>query len=177
MGNVSPEDLLLIGKVLRPHGVRGLLRIGSYAESENSFQEAGTIVIRTRKGDIHERALISITPHKNHFLMNIEGVNSLEEAEAYRDASLFIKKDVLNRGGDEYFWRELIGLRVCLESGESIGEVQNIIRTGGHDIYVVKEGDREILIPAVHDVITRIDTERGVMTITNTEGLLDLNEV
>ena len=177
MGNASPEDLLLIGKVLRPHGVRGLLRIGSYAESENTFQEAGTIVIRTREGDIHERALISITPHKNHFLMNIEGVNSLEEAEAYRNASLFVKKDVLNRGGDEYFWHELIGLRVYLNSGEFLGEVQNIFRTGGHDIYVVKEGEREILIPAVHHVIAHNDIEHGVMTITNMEGLLDLNEV
>jgi 16S rRNA processing protein RimM len=177
LGKVSPKDLLLIGKVLRPHGVRGLLRIGSYAESVNSFQKAGTIVIRTGRGDIHEEAIISITPHKNIFLMNLAGVNSLEEAEAYRGASLFIKKDVLNRVGDEFFWHELIGLRVCLDSGEPIGEIRNILKTGGHDVYVVKEGDREILIPAVHDVIARIDTERGVMIIVNTEGLLDLNEV
>lgn len=177
MGSVSPEGLLLIGKVQRPHGVRGLLRIESYAESENSFQETETIVIRTRKGDVHERALISIKPYKNHFLMNIEGVNSLEGAEAYRNASLFVSKDTLNRGGDEYFWHELIGLSVYLDSGEFLGKVQNIFRTGGHDIYAVKDGEREILIPAVHHVIAHIDVELGVMTITNMEGLLDLNEV
>jgi 16S rRNA processing protein RimM len=104
-------------------------------------------------------------------------VNSFEEAEAYRSASLFVKKDVLDRGGDEYFWHELIGLRVYMDSGEFLGEVQNIFRTGGHDIYVVKDGEKEILIPAVHHVIADIDLERGAMTITHMEGLLDLNEV
>ena len=177
MGNVSPEDLLLIGKVLRPHGVKGLLRIESYAESERTFQAAETIVVRDRKGGIHEGTFLSITPHKNQFLMRIAGVNSLEEAEACRNASLFIKRDVLKRDDDEYFWYELIGLRVCLDSGESIGVVQSIFRTGGHDIYVVRDGDREILIPAVHDVIAHIDKENGVMTIINREGLLNLNEV
>jgi len=109
--------------------------------------------------------------------MHILGVNSLEAAEAYRNASVFIKRDAPKREDDEYFWYELIGLRVCLDSGESVGVLENILRTGGHDIYVVKDGDREILIPAVHDVIARVDKARGVMTVTNMEGLLDLNEV
>jgi 16S rRNA processing protein RimM len=110
--------------------------------------------------------------------MKLEGLNTLEEAEEYREASILIKRDSLSREGDgEYFWHELIGLEVYLSGGEYVGTIRHILPTGSNDIYVVQEGKKEVLIPAVHDVVKEVDLINNRMIISEVEGLLDLNEV
>ena len=178
MGKVSPEDLLLIGKVVRPHGLKGLLRIISYAESSDTYLKAGEVFLEGGSGKTVKHGIISITPGKKFFLLHLEGLDSLEKAEAYRGGNIYIEKSGLSRGGDdEYFWYELIGLPVFLETGKRIGTITQIVPGGGHDIYVVQKGDKEILIPAVHGVIKKVDLENEKVVITEMEGLLDLNEV
>jgi 16S rRNA processing protein RimM len=104
-------------------------------------------------------------------------LDSRDQAEAYRGAEILIPKTAVNRDEDEYFWHELIGLRVYVETGRYLGTVQDILPTAANDIYVVREGREEFLIPAIHDVVKAIDLESGKMIISEVEGLLDLNEV
>ena len=179
MNGASSENLLLIGKVIRPHGLNGLLRILSYAGSEETFLKAGTVLLKSDQTGLSEYKVISITAHKNAFLMKVDGISSLEDAEIYRGAEILIRKDTLRRENeDEYFWFELIGLKVCLDSGRFIGTLKEIINTGSNDIYVVKEGDKEILVPALHGVVLKIDLENKRMIIAgNIDGLLDTDEV
>ena len=178
MSKVSPEDLLLLGKVVRPHGIEGALRIKSYAQSEESFLRAGTVFLRSSSGDIREYTVLSARPHKDILLMKLEGLNTLEEAEKYREASILIKRDSLpTKGDEEYFWHELIGLEVYLSEGEYVGTIRHILPTGSSDIYVVQKGKKEVLIPAVHDVVKEIDLIHNRMIISEVEGLLHLNEV
>ena len=178
MGKVSPEDLLLMGKVVRPHGIEGVLRIKSYAQSEESFLNAGTVILRLSSGETRRYAVSSVRPHKNIVLMELEGLNTLEEAEKCRGAAVLIRKDILLGAGDEeYFWHELMGLEVYLSGGEYVGTIKHILPTGSNDIYVVQEGKREVLIPAIHDVVREIDLINNRMIIAEVEGLLDLNEV
>ena len=178
MNKGSPDNLLKIGKVIRPHGLEGLLRIWSYAQSEESFLEAGTILLKSDRGKIHEYKVLSVRSHKNIFLMRLEGLNSLDEAEKFRGAEILIRKDSLDRNGvNEYFWFELIGLKVYLNTGRYMGRLQEIIATGSNDIYVVREGEKEFLIPAIHDVVEEIDLKNKKMIIDEMEGLFELNEV
>jgi 16S rRNA processing protein RimM len=81
------------------------------------------------------------------------------------------------RSDGEYYWYEIIGLPVFLDTGKRIGIIRRIVPGAGHDIYVVQEGVKEILIPAVHEVIREVDLKKGKVIITEMEGLLDLNEV
>ena len=178
MRNVPPENLLLIGEVIRPHGLEGVLRIWSYAQSEKSFLDLGTIFLKSASGEISEYTVLSINPHKNIFLMKLRGLNSIEEAEKYRGAEILIKRDSLkDKAEDEYFWHELIGLRVHLNTGKYLGIVEHILPTGSNEIYVVREGDKEVLIPAIHDVVEEIDLKNRRIIVSEIEGLLDLNEV
>ena len=178
MSKVSPDNLLIIGKVIRPHGMEGLLRIWSYAQSEKSFLNAGTIFLKSVSGKTDEYTVLSVRPHKKVFLMKLKELISLDEAEKYRGASIFIRKDSLSHENDgEFFWYELIGLRVYLNSGKYIGTIRSILPTKGNDIYVVQEGKTEVLIPAIHDVVEEIDLVNKKMIISEMEGLLDLNEV
>ena len=178
MNPISPDNLLLIGKVIRPHGLEGLLRIRSYAQSEESFLKAGTIFLKSDLGETHEHQVVSIKPHKHIFLMRLKGLSSLEEAERLRGSEILIRKDSLMRENDEeFFFYELIGLCVYLDRGKYIGTIEDIIPTGGNDIYVVREGEREVLIPAIHEVVEEIDLENKKMVVSEMEGLLDLNAV
>lgn len=167
-----------MGKVVRPHGIEGALRIKSYAQSEESFLNAGTVFLRSSSGETREYAVASVRPHKNMLLIKLEGLNTLEEAEIYRGATILIKRDSLPREGDgEYFWHELIGLEVYLSGGDYVGILKHILPTGSNDIYVVQEGRSEVLIPAIHEVVKEIDLINNRMIISEVEGLLDLNEV
>jgi len=180
LNNIKPAssaDLFLVGKVARPHGLKGMLRVKSFAESEAAFLEAETVLFKTVSGEISEHRVTSVTPHKNILLMTLEEINTLEEAEAYRGAEILIPKGALKREAGAFFWHELLGLEVLLETGESLGTVSQILTTGSNDIYVVKKGKNEVYIPAIHEVVKEIDLEKGTIIISPMEGLLDLNAV
>jgi len=169
---------MLIGKIIRPHGLDGSLRVLSYAESEKTFLDAGTVIIRPENGDTNEHRVISFRPHHRIFLLTLEGVDTPEGAEAYRNAAIFIRKGSIRRKEEaSFFWYELIGLSVFLDTGEFVGTIRHIFPTGSNDVYVVKKGGTEVLVPAIHDVVEEIDLEKQKMIITNSGGLLDLNAV
>ena len=178
MSKVSPENLLLVGKVIRPHGLGGLLRIRSYARSEESFLNAGNVYLKSDEQGLIEYSVLAAKPHKKIILMDLKGLTSSEDAEKYRDADIYINKNSLKREReDEYYWFELIGLKVYLNRGRYIGVLEDIISTPGNDIFVVREGREEFLIPAVHEIIEEIDLKNLTMTISEIEGLLNVNEV
>jgi 16S rRNA processing protein RimM len=177
LSKVFPETLLLIGRVIGPHGIRGLLKIESYARSEDTLLTAGRIYLRQGHEKISEYEIISAVAHKGASLIRLEGLISREQAESYRGAEVLISKAAVSRDEDEYFWHELIGLRVYLETGGYLGIVKDILPTAANDIYVVREGRAEFLIPAIHEVVKTIDFESGKMIISEVEGLLELNEV
>ncbi|MFC1824034.1 ribosome maturation factor RimM [Thermodesulfobacteriota bacterium] len=178
MTHVSSEDLLLLGRVVRPHGMTGLLRIWSYARSGESFQKDETVFIRKSSGEIHQYKLSSFKPYKKFFLMKIEGLDSLEDAESFRGADILARKAPLwDENDGAFFWQDLIGLAVYTDTGQFLGNIEHILPTGSNDIYVVRTENKEILIPAIHDVVIEVDLEKKKMTVAEMEGLLDLNEV
>jgi 16S rRNA processing protein RimM len=73
----------------------------------------------------------------------------------------------------EYYWSEIIGLQVLTEEDEILGRIEAVFPTGGNDVYVCRGGGREILLPAIGDVVRKIDTDRGVMVVRLLEGLLE----
>ncbi len=171
------SSLLCVGKVVRPHGLNGLLRVLYYAGSEAPFPNVRTVIFKLVSGEMSEATVLSVRPHKKVFLMALDGLTSIDEAEKYRSAEIFVDKNALNSVENFHFWHDLIGLRVFLDTGEYLGDLTRIIPTPGNDIYVVKKGAKEFLIPAVHEVIMEIDLHTQSMVISPIEGLLDLNEV
>ncbi len=172
------EDFLVIGKVIKAHGLKGLVRVHSYAQSEETFQDSPTVFLRKEDWEkAREFTLASATAYKNGVLMALEEVRSIEIAEALKGAEICIEKDSMVRADDEYFWHELIGLKVFLNTGDYLGNLAGIISEKGNDIYIIKNGDREWSIPATHEVVRDIALESGTMIICPLEGMLDLNEV
>jgi 16S rRNA processing protein RimM len=172
-----PDNVLFFGKVLRPHGLEGLLRVQSFSQSAASLINAESVLFKLKTGENQHLGVISARPHKNVFLVKLDGLTDINQAEPFRGAEIYISKDALVREEGEYFWFELLGLKVFTSDDEFLGVVSQIIPSGNSEIYVVKNGDREVLLPATREVVNHIDLENGKMMVSVLEGLLDLDEV
>jgi 16S rRNA processing protein RimM len=172
---VGPTDLILIGQVVRPHGLTGLLRIVSYAQSKETFLKAGSVLLKTGENELYERKVVSIRPHRAVFLLKLGGLNSIDQTEALRGAGIFIRKDSLVQNyEDEFFWYELVGLEVYLTTGTRLGVLKEIFPTGSNDVYVVEGQGKEFLIPAIDQVVKEINLPYKRMVISPIKGLLEL---
>lgn len=174
MSTTDPRDLILIGHVIRPQGLTGLLRIVSYAQSEETFLQAGSVFILSARNKPEERGVISVKPQGRVYLLKLAGLNSAEQAENFRGAELFIPKHGLTRDEGEYFYHELVGLNVYLVNGHYLGVLKKIFPTGSNDVYVVENQGKEFLIPAIHQVVREIHVAEKKMIISPLKGLLDL---
>lgn len=149
-----------------------------YTDSEQPFLNAESVFLKRGSGEAEKFSVASVRPHKRVFLMEFKELHSIEEAEARRGAEVFLPEEALGpKEQDEFYWHELLGLEVFLDSGERLGKVSRIIATGANDVYVVREDKREILLPATLEVVKEVDLEKGRMVVSPMEGLLDLNEV
>ena len=175
MSHIDLRDLILIGHVIRPHGIAGLLRIVSYAQSLETFLQAGSVFMDRGNNEFEERKVIDIRPHGSSFLLRLSGLNSIEQTEIFKAAKIFIRKDsLIKKDEDEFFYYELRGLNVYSITGQYLGVVKEIFPTGSNDVYVVEGQGKEFLIPAIHQVIKEINIAQKRMVISPIKGLLEL---
>jgi 16S rRNA processing protein RimM len=175
LSKVGLKDLILIGQVVRPHGLTGLLRIVSYAESKETFLRAGSVFLDKGEEELVERKVVSIRAHRSVYLLRLSGLRSVDEAQFFTGAGILIRKDsVVRSDEDEFFWYELIGLDVYLITGQYLGVLKGIFPTGSNDVYVVENEGREFLIPGIHQVVKEINIAQKRMVISPMRDLLDL---
>ena len=175
MGQKDLKDLILLGHVIRPQGLAGLLRIVSYAQSTETFLRAGSVFLSIDKKGFLKEKVVSVKPHGSTCILRLSHINSIDQAERYKGAEILIRKEsLLKEEGDEFFWYELIGLDVYLLSGQYLGVIKKIFPTGGNDVYVVEGQGKEFLIPAIHQVVKEINIGDKKMIISPIKGLLDI---
>jgi 16S rRNA processing protein RimM len=108
----------------------------------------------------------------NHVVLKLEGIADRTAAEALRGAIFEVPlAEAVRLPPDTYFWHQLVGLRVQTVEGAPLGVLIEVLPTGGNDVYVVRDEAREILLPAIRDVVREIDLERGTMTVSLLPGL------
>ena len=169
------EDALIpIGKVVGTHGIRGELKVHSWAESAASFPQGRRLSLRREGKPLVAFKIASARPHKRHVLLALEGIASLDAAQEWIGCELCIDKASLpepEKGS--YYWHQIIGLKVLAADERCLGKVEAILPTGSNDVYVVREGEKEILIPAIESVVTDIDLKGGILRVDLPEGLED----
>ncbi|WP_319524239.1 ribosome maturation factor RimM [uncultured Desulfosarcina sp.] len=170
------DDLILVGKVVGAHGIRGNLKIHSFTESLSVFEAKDGLHVILPDGSIRTMTVDRVWRHGKSVLMNFESVTRRDQVEQLIGAELFVEKECLPAlEEDTYYWFDLVGLQVIDPSGAPLGRLVSVIPTPGNDVYVVREEScgqpRETLIPAVGDVVLSIDLEGGIMTVDLPEGL------
>ena len=173
------EDFIAIGRVSKPHGVKGEIRIAYFnPEDTRFFSHYQMIFLQGDEDSPQAYRLISVRPQKRFILAQLEGIRNKEEAEQLRGKVVLIDPaalPLLEEG--EYYWHDILGMRVVTDKGSDVGEVREIVPTGSNDVYVVQKEKKEFLIPATKKVIMRIDTEARTIVIRPLEGLLQEDDL
>ena len=174
----SKDDLVMIGEIVKPHGIRGEVKVYSYSGSPENFKNYKKIVLQAQKEsgtEIYE--VVKSREQGNLAILELEGVASREAAEKLQGCKVWLMKGDFQRlAPDEYYWHQLENLVVITESGSELGKVTRLFSTPAHDIMVVTGKDHEYLIPVNAEIICKIDEQAGEITISPPAGLLDINK-
>lgn len=169
------EELILIGRISGTHGIRGLLRVVPYSGDADSIASLSTFVVRMPDGNFETFRIRSAVEHGKKLLVALEGIQDMNAAVGLTGSDIFVRREQLPALPDgEFYWQDLLGLTVLDERGGVLGELAHIFSTGANDVYVVKKDGEEYLLPAIEDVIIKVDLEMRTMTVHPMEGLLDL---
>jgi 16S rRNA processing protein RimM len=169
------EELIPVGKIIGTHGIKGQMKLNSYSGNADSLSAARSVTLRSPKGSLRELTLQSFNANSGKFIIGFKEFDDINLVESFQGYEICLKRGQLPAlDDDEYYWSDLIGLKVITEDGTLLGTVADIFETGSSDIYVVKNEEREYLIPAIGDVIKDIDPVGGKIIVTPIDGLLDL---
>jgi 16S rRNA processing protein RimM len=156
------------------HGIRGAVKVRADAVAATTdpevFLALGAVEIGGRSYRILEASRL-----KGQVLLHLEGVSTRDEAEALVGRELKGETGRFPRlPPGEFYWFQVLGLPVLNDSdGALLGYLEEIIPTPGHDVYAVRRGDQELLLPAVEEVITEINLEEGWIKVSPPPGLLE----
>lgn len=172
------NDLLQVGVVTSPHGVRGEVKVFPTTDDVKRFSKLKTVVLQTKKGnlDLHIR---SVKYFKNMVILGFEEFENMNDVETFRQCPLLVSRDnAVKLKKDEYFIADLIGFDVITDiesDGEKMtGSLSDVIQTGANDVYEIKLSDgRELLLPATKECILSVDTTEKEMQVHVLPGLLD----
>jgi 16S rRNA processing protein RimM len=157
---------LPIGKVIKAHGLKGHLVVLAYGETLSTITVEERITANLPDGTSVLLTVREIRPHQRAFLLLTREITSVEEARKLVGAELCVPESRLPATGpDEFYWYQLIGLQVIDTQGQQLGILEEIIETGSNDVYVVRRGDQEILVPAITEIVRDVDLQRRLMTI------------
>jgi len=170
----TPEEELLIGRFVGVHGIRGSLKVYSYAESTDIFRPGVKITVRRSETERHSYTIESVSPYKRGVRFGLKGISNRTDAEPLIGADFYIHPSILPEPEEgAFYWSDLMGIEVYTADEQFLGKMTSIIETGSNDVYVVEGSLREILIPALESVVLSVDIESGRMTVDLPEGLVE----
>jgi 16S rRNA processing protein RimM len=172
----SPVRLVTVGRVLKPHGLRGELCIELLADSPFLFEELSRIYLELPGKKARPCTLEAWRPHQGRVLILVDRCQGRDQAESWRGASVLVReRDFPALDEDEFRPEDLLGLSVIRLDGTRVGVLEDMRDMAGREIWFVRDAaDNEILLPAVEEIVVEIDLEQGLILIDPPAGLIEL---
>lgn len=160
----SEPVFLVVGRLQRPHGVYGEIRMDVRTDFPERLHKGATLYLGAEHWPVK---LAGLRSADKALLIRLEGIEDRDQAALLRGKEVAIQADSLPRLPEgEYYHHQLIGLRVVNETGEELGVLDQILETGANDVYLIKsEEGAELLLPAIADVILSVDLENRRMVV------------
>jgi 16S rRNA processing protein RimM len=167
---MNPPRHLIIGRVLKPFGVRGELKIEILTDFPERFASLRQVFLGD---DAKSFAVESARLHSGAALIKLAGVDTPEAAATLREQLVYVAlEDAVPLPENRVYLYQLIGLRVRTTDGQVLGAITEVLDTRANDVYVVSDGTREILLPAIPEVVREIAFEHREMVVQLLEGLI-----
>jgi 16S rRNA processing protein RimM len=161
---------------LRPHGIRGELRIRVLTDFPERIPELETIFIGTGPDDpkITGYTVTHARPHQGYMLLRVEGVEDRDQAERLRQLFVMVSvEDAVPLEEGEYYLYQLHGLAVRTDDGQTIGIISEVLETGANDVYIVHSPQYgEVLIPVTPEAVLEVNIAEGYVLVHMLDGLL-----
>lgn len=167
---------LLIGRVVKPHGIRGEVRVRPYTDLPERFSWLESVYLGLPDADAPDGAPVAVEssrPHQDVVLLKLANCPDRNAAELLRGAGLFVaESEAIPLAEDEYFLFELEGMAVYSDAEGLLGHIVDVIETRANNVFVVQGDQGELLLPDIADVVEQIDFENGRMQVKLLPGLL-----
>lgn len=174
-GQVIDSSQIVIGKIAKAQGLAGELKVIPFSgnpDDLSSFQE----IMLVRGSEKSTYTVEKCRSHGKFAIVKLREIRSRDEAEAQIGTEvLVLQSQMPTLAADEFYWHDMVGMRVVTEQGQELGKVTSLIATGAKDVMVVTGQNHEYLIPVVHEIIVRQDKEAGLLVIAPMAGLLEMN--
>lgn len=169
------DERVTIGKILKPRGVHGELKVLSLTDIPGRFESLEAVYAHARGAESLRLEIEHVAYYKGFVYLRFTGYDSIEKAQTVVGSELQVERTEspeLPEG--QYYHFEIIDAEVYTDDDRYLGKVVDILETGGSDVYIVRDGKQEYLIPSNPEVVTDIDRERKTIRVHPLEGLLEL---
>ena len=174
----SSEKRVVIGKIVGVHGVNGTMLLLPLTDYPDRFLKMKKLTLEKPGVPSQTVNVTKLVPYegKDTFFLQIANVSDRTLAESFKGSFVTVpKEERVELSDDEYWIDDIVGLKVIDNAtGTKLGLIQEVLQTGSNDVYLIKTEEGQIRpIPALAEVINKVDTQKGVMLVTVPEGLWD----
>ncbi|MBX3331633.1 MAG: 16S rRNA processing protein RimM [Nitrospira sp.] len=167
-------ETVTVGRIERPFGVKGEVKVRPLSDVPGRFEGLRTVNLLARNGQTLETSVTHVRRAGAEFILGLTGLTTPEDASLWRGGFIqTIRGSVPELPNGQYYECDLIGLAVFTEKSQSIGVLEEIWDLPGNPVFVVRQGAKEILIPAAKELISNVDLEARKMTVRLIDGLGD----
>lgn len=170
-------ELLVAGKILGTHHLKGEVKVLSYIENIELLQ-GNKIVLELENSQTKLFTVRKIESFvANKWIFSFEEIKNKQDATEIRNALIKVRRDLVGMTEDEYLMSDLIGLKVYdIKNNEYLGDITEIFETAAHDIYVIDTEEYEIMIPDVDVFVKKIDYQNKKMEVDLIEGMKEMKK-
>ena len=167
------EEYFEIGQIVNTSGLKGVMKVKPFTDDITKFSNLKTIYVSIKK-ELKEFEIEQARFSKNMVFLKLKGIDTVEQAEDYRNLYLKIKRNKDEKlEKDSYYIVDILGCKIITDEGKELGDIEDVFSTGSNDVYVVKdELGKQVLLPAIKDVIKKVDIKNKVINVHLLEGLL-----
>lgn len=166
--------MYLIGYILKPHGIRGEVKVEPVSPYPERYKQLKTVCIRS--GDKQETYSIENVRIANKVVyLKLDKIDTRDAAEKLRNSEVLIeKKELIKPSENEYFIHDLTGCQVSNDDGNLLGKVYEVVQMSSNDVLIIRNNkNNELLIPFIRDVVKKVDIENKQIIVHSLEGLIE----
>jgi 16S rRNA processing protein RimM len=173
-GKILCMELIAIGRISKPIGTRGELKILPLTDTIERFVGLKSVWVGCDETTVDLFDISVVRVDAKQVVMSLQGIESAQESEKFRNCYIFIPKEkIVALPTGSYFMDDVLGCEVVTEEQKHVGKIVDLLSLPANDVWVVRKDTKEILIPAVKAIVRKVDVRTKRITIHALEGLLD----
>lgn len=165
------SEYVNIGKIANTHGIKGELKIIPLTDDKTRYEDLEYVFIEDETDKFY---IEKIWYNKNLVMIKFKNFDNINDVLKFKNKFINVhKENLVKLPEDTYFIFDLIGIDVYTSDNTKIGSIKDVLQTGANDVYIINNGKKEILIPAVKEIVKEVNLNEKTMIIEPIEGLIE----